>query len=668
MANIPESVFQKLDQMSPEGRQRYLETGDPIIKGTIQTAYDSWKAKDPVIEGIAETRKQNPVSMPEAGARNMVEGVTYGHEAELEGVAKASGLNLGEFLVKLAGGPVNAATYVGGQIGKTLGDKGLSGATESYRRERNQAEDRNEQADEEWPNLSTAMELGGNIATGAIAPVAAGAALKGLPLAAGALSAMPLGALYGSGKSKADLTKGEFGEYIGDVADETKTAAIFGGAAGGAGTFLGTQLSKAPRLYNKAKTGLRNMASKRAFKAAHPRLKDYSLLGDTLEAADNRAMEIGGEMLDEGVVGRGRDVFLGASPEKISKRLVEVRQRVSKELEDVIDSLDAKAKASGIELGPDDLVEYLNKNVRQHYTKTNAAADELDVFDDIVAKLRGQKGDREMLNAAQNELAGLNKGVDDLADAGFGIDDLDSPALSQDVVSKQAARSARKDQLRGTIDEIKGQIAKEKPQTFKQSVLERSQLQRNANYDSQGSGATNRVRKDAAKGARKRVEETADEIDSMDGAAYKRLNSKYNKLTEADEMAMDAANRGEANQTLGLRDSVAGTAGYMAGGYPGSLAGLGISKIMRTRGNAQAATILNNLHKVTEAGDPFVRGVANLLLNNPDKLGDWSNKLINAAQRSNTEFIQMAQLMASEDQGMRKVVKSNVRKERQKHR
>lgn len=177
--------------------------------------------------------KKADISKAESFGRGAAQGATMGFGDELSGAIQAIGEKY-PFLSPLA----IAAHLSSGRPLSELVARGTENAerpaADIYRENRDQARAVDEAAQKANPGAYLAGDVGGSLIT---APLVPGGAAKTLPKAIAA--GMALGSVGGLGSSRADLTRGEYGQ----AAVDTGVGGVVGGAAG-AGGYLASQFPK----------------------------------------------------------------------------------------------------------------------------------------------------------------------------------------------------------------------------------------------------------------------------------------------------------------------------------------------------------------------------------------------------------------------------------------
>lgn len=239
----------------------------------------------------------------------------------------------------------------------------------NYRKNRDELEQEFAKAHEDNPTDYTGSEIVGAIAN-PLNP------FKGPSLLAKGANAFALGGLYGSGSSKADLTKGEFGEYAGDVGLNGLTGLAVHKAItvpGRASKILSEGSDFAKERAVKAVTGGGSLANIRAM--AKTRRKDP---GD-IDVAQKHLRKVGDDALQEselmGYVSRSKDMApeLGKLRKHYGKLIGEVGDQIDNAAPHAVD---AKNIAKNIRDYADDLPNtYAPLKKRLHETA--------EIYDDI---------------------------------------------------------------------------------------------------------------------------------------------------------------------------------------------------------------------------------------------------------------------------------------------
>lgn len=320
MANVPEEVLKKFSAASPEAQQRYLSKLTPDRALALQTATKKY----------TDSSSNNP-SLLEALGLHASEGLTARHTGEIAGAAKAGGVGILDVLK----GPAGVGGAIGRKLAQQVTDESAPSMVDQYREGRDATQGRIDQGAELYPTETMLAEMGGALAT---APVG------------GVGGAIAYGAASGAGGSKADLTKGEVGEYLSDA----ETGGLVGGVAGKAGQVVGKGLGAAG-------SRISNSAAWKAFTAAHPELKDLRLI--TKQAA----VKIGRRLLGEKAVRFGDDA------ENIAGRIAPLADEAG---EQVGAKLRAVSDAAPDGIHPAHMADDIEESLAQRYANA-ADADDL---------------------------------------------------------------------------------------------------------------------------------------------------------------------------------------------------------------------------------------------------------------------------------------------------
>jgi hypothetical protein len=397
------------------------------------------------------------------------------------------------------------------------------------------------------------------------------------------------GAVAGLGGSKADLTSGKVKDVV-QAYDDVRTGEALG-AGFGAASYLGTQ-----KVAKKVGDWASDRAALKAFQAAHPTLADYK------EIPKEQAIKIGRRLLDEKVVGPL------SSAQNIAEKLEPLRKEAGAEIGGIYDQLDTK-------LYPDDLpaesvVSDLRDNATAHYSTA---------------------ADRDMRALLESEADAL------YARYGSGTN---GDALNQFVKDAKASRLA-----------ANGDMPKKPKFGFKDLAQEKSANYKKG-YETQDFQPTRRAvaYRKLGHDLGEQIQGFANDVDPALAEQLSKANARYSEIAPADDIAMSAAARAQKEKSLGFTDMLALIAGTTAGG-PGTGAAAAVANhVVSKRGNAFSAVTLNNLAKYAQAGG--VSGmVAKAILKDPEKLGNWLPRLIQAAGREDDFRAAVDELVSNEQTG-----------------
>ena len=257
-------------------------------------------------------------------------------EAALRGAAQSASFGL---IDEFTAGVGAAGDFAQAKLGQR-GDISLGDA---YRTRRDVIRKADATAAEAQP-----LAYGGGALAGGVASVVGGGALlqaaraRAIPAATGPIfktaaqrvgAAAAGGGVAGAGASEADLTRGKVGEFAGDVA---KGAAVGGVLQAGVDKAVGPLSRAAQAGLGRASDKLKDVAEKRAFKAA---VGNQAKVYDEA-VAQGSVNRRGRELMDEGVV------TFGASAAKIADRSKEKLKEVGAKFDPLWEELDAAAPAA----------------------------------------------------------------------------------------------------------------------------------------------------------------------------------------------------------------------------------------------------------------------------------------------------------------------------------
>lgn len=299
MANNPQTErwLDWYDSLDDAGKQAALAKKPVEKQMVLQEAYKEFKARPGPLDALGIHASQ---------------GMTAGHDAELEGV----------------GALWNPKNYTKPPTQPKTLSNALRSALGLYTDTRDSRQDKIDEAAKHNPIASTVGEVGGALATA--------------PLTGSVPGMLAYGAAAGSGYSDADLTKGEGREWAGDVGTGAEISLV----GGKAGQLVGKGLAGGA-------ASVSNSAAWRAFQAAHPELKD--LRNITKQAA----IKIGRRLLNE------KGVRFGNSTENIADNIAPLLDDAGKQKGAAVDALDAAAGPGPIKL--DDMADDIDASVRSRY-------------------------------------------------------------------------------------------------------------------------------------------------------------------------------------------------------------------------------------------------------------------------------------------------------------
>lgn len=184
---------------------------------------------------VLKGKYKDPMSTLESAWIGFQQGATFGFSDELKAIAKA-GVDLKDMnpsdVLAVVSGPIGLAIPALKTFVRRVANDQLDEYLSEYRKVRDDERDNIARAEVDNPDSYLAGEVTGAIATsaipGGIASKAAGASLKS------ALATGAAGGTYAAGKSRADLTRGEVGEFAKDTATGAATGALTVGLVKGA--------------------------------------------------------------------------------------------------------------------------------------------------------------------------------------------------------------------------------------------------------------------------------------------------------------------------------------------------------------------------------------------------------------------------------------------------
>lgn len=417
------------------------------------------------------------------------------------------------------------------------------------------------------------------------------------------------------------------------AADEKTMGGKPGGAAIGAGAALvghgagkyvvgplvqkgGQTLSKLPQL-------IREMAERRAFKAAGPMLKNFRKVGDI-----EGAQEVGRDLLDQGIVKFGRnaeEIAEAAAPrvKAVGQQIGDVRQRLDASLpEDVLPTGNAIAR----QIQRDVLQPLMASPANRRFAgPIKAMADEF-----------AAEGDQAV---NMSRLTSWKKDLQDQINY-----DVPDPAFPHEL-KKKVARI-----LQGEEDRLARIGLDEDPA--------KRQLQRFAD-DLDGIGRE--AGDDQALAVAERMRQLAKTV-GTDTAEYRELKRLYGNLAETAKFSNDQSLRQQANRILSPSDQGLGaamTAGQLAQGgaqAESTLTGMavaGANKLLRERGNSASAVMLDKLSRL-----PGLGWTTKLTGEAAQLMGKYAPALLRASARGPQGIAATMYLLSQKDPELRKLRES----------
>lgn len=356
------------------------------------------------------------------------------------------------------------------------------------------------------------------------------------------------GAIYGGDQYLADQAL----EQNPDLSGESLLAAVghgalLGGVAGGA---LGAGGEIGKDVLGRIAPHISGAAESQAFRALNPR-KAFVSAADRIEGG---AEGIGRELLDSGIIGFGDNVEQVA--DKVSTARQEAGAAVGKTLAD--------ADAAGVE-GP----------------KLANVFKQLD--EGPLARLK--------------DLPSMNRGA---------IDRIES--LKTDLTAATgvkvptAAEFAEQGFAEDAAAKVRDKLLADAKLTFQDAQKFRARIDDAIKWSTNPLAPVNETT-EALKGVRRALEteiESAGDRASKDLGEdwlkdYKSKKLRFRRLAVADDAAQDAVDRRTANRAISPSDYGVGAAAGMAFGGLGGLAGAAAHHVLRERGNAAAAVLLDRI-------------------------------------------------------------------------
>ena len=542
----------------------------------------NWRSTaTPVIPDAAGTPKLdavlNPTGVTQTALHHGLQGLTGGYSDELGGLGTAAMQGVANLLPKSFAQKHDIAQ---------------APAMDAYRASRDTERDLMDAQQKANPGTALASQLGG----GAILQ-----SLTGAPM-------VPLAAAEGLGRSDADLTKGDLGEY-GKAALDTGTSAA-----------TAAVLNK---LVGKIASGLSNRAGTNAFKAAGPMLKDTRAVG--VDEIPN----VGRRLLDMGAIPKRAALGIGGTAEDIGKRAAAMAGKTGKEIGEIKQAADA----AGAKFDPHQVADTIEKQIVAPIKNDPALADyanEMQKYADRFRALAPQEAEQVAAKVAPKpgplENYGKVKFTPPESTANIRTPTPAAPPAPAGNPLSQLIKSRE-----NFDDVIKFNQKNQTPQTARL-------LQLRALLDELQYRGMNKVSPELAK-------------------MYAEKQADYAIQRPVAKMAQDMADRQAANLQFGLADRIVGAGiGVAFGGYEGGRPGLAAgaaagatlgSKLLRTRGPAAAAVLEDMASKgiqkvaplvmatvASKAAPPLMRSmgkVGHALASNPESLGHYGLALQRAA-------------------------------------
>lgn len=482
-------------------------------------------------------------------------------QAFLEGAGQS--LSLG-YLPQIQAAAESALSYL---TPKSEGDIaleqiGAQAPQETYLSRRDENLRRQQQLQQEAPGSYAAGQVTGALVGSAAIPGGqAATGLSGRILQAGKTAALE-GAAYNPGDTE--------GEYSGLQLAERGKQALVGSGLGVIGQLTGTGVANISEKLRGLPSTLKNYAELKAFKQTGAMLKDFRK-----NLGNNRANEIGRELLDKGIVETG-DSF-----DDIYNKSSALKEEAGKELGDIYNN--SIQKLGSVQDNP---------HLAKILTDSNIDATKISekLKETIKKELKGKPGSSDVIPRIEKEL-------ETFAENGSNLD------LPEAV------------KIKGAFDDLINYNKDVKDNTILQQQFKKIRDELNLAID-------------------KRVD-TIGKL-TNDTELIKRLKDAkktYGNMSEVSGIAKDRMARENANRFFSLGDRISGVSGAalgtiqsgdIEGAIKGGVAGLLIGKASRFGGNAISAKAIDRTAKILDK--------------NPLLLGEFTAPLVEAAKRSPETF------------------------------
>lgn len=477
-------------------------------------------------------KAQNPRpkhTLVESAISGLARGMTFGYSPQIAGAGRAV-------------------------VGKLTGDDHDFG--DLYRKYRDEQQRHVDENAEDNPGTM----LGSEVVGGVVSPIT-----KVIGPTAGAGAAMNIGkaalagGIAGGGYSKADLTKGEVGDFAKDVG---KGAAI-GGVIQGGGEVVG-KVAKAMMPKN-----LSGYAEEQAVKAAGAMKRDMNDLEST-----GQLNKVGRQLLDQKVV---RPL---SSLEDVAEKAGQLKQTAGQDIGNTlskVDDLASKAK---------EMID--DGKLFADYPDKAKAKDMIDRYFQFNMQKIGQRIRSEIIQPnAENPLLEGELGKMDRIASSF---ETKNP---QSLTFGNTVKGTAGKQTRFASDTL--------PETFKQQVygVINSELE-NLVANTPKLEKALQTGEGALPEVTGQVEAAAPKSEGEVLKAYQAAKSKYGAMKQAEDMATDRLGAVRSNRGISLTDTIAGAAGLAHGGPPTAIALGALNKFGRQYGASLRATGADALSKGIE--------------------------------------------------------------------
>ena len=509
---------------------------------------------------------------------------------ELESLARGATQGLTFGLADEAVGGLEAAFDV------ATTDKSVSDFLDLYKTRRDESRSNFKKAEQDNPGTYMAGDIAGSVASSFIPGLGWTNATKAATTAGRLGLAGLSGAVNAAGRSEADLTEGDVGQFAGDVG----VGAAMGAGFQAVGDKVGKLISSKAQLADDAGDALKGAAERRAFKAA------VGNQGKVYESAQRTGTvnRIGRDLLDEDVV------TFGTSARNIAERAKGKQDEAWEGIEGLFSQIDETAPdgvVSGKQIA-DDIVDFATKidspNDRAAVEKLLEQAAE---FEDMGSLTLAEA--QRLKNRYKWDPRDPNKipvGKDAANHIYLALKNAQESGVER--VIKPAGGGAAADQFADVLKTGSG-----------------------TSFARPGSAVL------------REAEAVAPELAPAQRLElYKNLKKKFGSMATAEDAAETLANRQEKNRTLSLTDMMAAGAQYVAN--PGdALKALAVgvgSKTLRERGSSMAAVGMDKLGDVVKAS--------------PEAFGKYAPALQEAARRGGHSLGVTHFLLLQQDPGYRK--------------
>lgn len=168
--------------------------------------------------------------------------------------------------------------------------------------------------------------------------------------------------------------------------------------------------------------------------------------------------------------------------------------------------------------------------------------------------------------------------------------------------------------------------------SFDKFAEEKTKQAAKGNFDTAVAGRTTKTSRAISHQMGEGIKDEANAISPELSNQYLAAKTRYHELAPAERIAEASADRFDKNNTIGLPDIGLASIGASIAGGPGAALGLLGSKVLKERGTAASAVIMDSLGKIISGGGPMAK-VAKMLGQNPNAFGPFLPKLLSAAAR-----------------------------------